>query len=143
FLEEHNAHDKVQMIAGTSIGSWNALFWLAGLVKGANGAPGALEKWWSSVDVQGLVLPVTYVPTRRNYFLSNKPWQETFDMIFREPAVGGENAQAQEKPSEAGKQLLYHVRNPSATDAMRFYFTRSNIEKANLSFTTNRHDWIA
>ena len=29
FLSRHNAHDKVRMIAGTSIGSWNAVFWLA------------------------------------------------------------------------------------------------------------------
>ncbi|MCB0287727.1 MAG: patatin-like phospholipase family protein, partial [Calditrichaeota bacterium] len=33
FLEENNALDKVKMIAGTSIGSWNSMFWLAGLVK--------------------------------------------------------------------------------------------------------------
>lgn len=39
FLEEHNAHHKVKMIAATSIGSWNALFWLAGLIKSANGGP--------------------------------------------------------------------------------------------------------
>jgi hypothetical protein len=32
FLEEQKSHHKVKMIAGTSIGSWNALFWLAHLV---------------------------------------------------------------------------------------------------------------
>lgn len=36
FLSKHDAHHKVRMIAGTSIGSWNALFWLAGLMESEN-----------------------------------------------------------------------------------------------------------
>jgi predicted acylesterase/phospholipase RssA len=28
FLEEHNALDRVKMVAASSIGAWNALFWL-------------------------------------------------------------------------------------------------------------------
>lgn len=127
FLEEHNAHRKVQMIAGTSIGSWNALFWLAGLIKSKTGGPGPLERWWSQVNVQNIILPIAYVPTRQNYFLSNEPWQETFNALF--------------KDTSAGKQLLYHIENPDATDAIKFYFTHSNIAKAHLAFTTNRNDW--
>jgi predicted acylesterase/phospholipase RssA len=29
FLQQHGALGKVRMIAGTSIGAWNAMFWLA------------------------------------------------------------------------------------------------------------------
>ncbi len=127
FLEENNAHSKVQMIAATSIGSWNALFWLAGLIKSKNGDAGALEQWWSRVNVKNVIRPITYIPTRQNYFLSNDPWQETFNTIFSN--------------TDAGQRILYHVENPNAPDAIRFYFTRSNIAKANLAFTTNRDDW--
>ena len=127
FLEEYNAHKNVQMIAGTSIGSWNALFWLAGLVKSNNGKPGPLERWWSEVNVQKLILPTIYIPTQQNYLLSNEPWREHFDGLFRE--------------TKAGDRLLYHAQNPEADDAVRFYFTHSNIGKAHLAFTTNRSHW--
>jgi len=33
FLAEHDALSKVKVISGTSIGSWNAMFWLANLIK--------------------------------------------------------------------------------------------------------------
>jgi predicted acylesterase/phospholipase RssA len=39
FLAEQNALDKVKVISGTSIGSWNSLFWLADLI-----APQVSEK---------------------------------------------------------------------------------------------------
>jgi NTE family protein len=127
FLEEHNAHDNVQMIAATSIGSWNALFWLADLIKSKDGGPGPLEQWWTKVNVQNIILPIVYLPTRQNYLLSNQPWRDNFDGIFND--------------SEAGKRLLYHAQQPNAADAIRFYFTHSNIGKAHLAFTTNRSEW--
>lgn len=127
FLEKNRAHHKVQMIAATSIGSWNALFWLAGLVKGVDGRS-PLKDWWSGVNVQSLIMPVRYVPTRQNYLLSNRPWQETFNAMF--------------KGTPAGKQLLSHLENQDAPNAIRFYFTRSNIGKANLAYTTNRTDFL-
>jgi Patatin-like phospholipase len=37
FLDCHNALDNVKVIAGTSVGSWNAMFWLAGLIKSPKG----------------------------------------------------------------------------------------------------------
>ena len=129
FLEEHGAHKNVQMIAGTSIGSWNALFWLADLIKSNDGGPGPLERWWSGVNVQNIILPIRYVPTRQNYLLSNQPWQDNFDGIFRGTA--------------AGRKLAYHAQHPFAEDAIRFYFTHSNIGKAQLAFTTNRNDCTA
>jgi len=127
FLEEHDAHKNVQMIAGTSIGSWNALFWLADLIKSNNGGPGPLEQWWRQVNVQDIILPIRYVPTRQNYLLSNQPWQDKFDAVF--------------KGTPAGQRLLYHTQRPYADDAIRFYFTHSNISKAHLAFTTNRSEW--
>lgn len=124
FLKEHKAHHKVQMIAATSIGAWNSLFWLADLVDGPDGGP--MRKWWSTVNVQNLILPVRYVPMLQNYLLSNEPWVDSFNAIF--------------KDTYAGERLLYHLKNPDAPDAMRFYFTRSNIIKANLAYTTNHQD---
>src|SRR5258708_31273707 len=87
FLEEHDAHKNVQMIAATSIGSWNALFWLADLIKSPNGGPGPLEDWWRRVNVQDIILPIRYVPTRQNYLLSNQPWRDNFDAVFRGTAA--------------------------------------------------------
>jgi predicted acylesterase/phospholipase RssA len=127
FLEEYDAHKNVQMIAGTSIGAWNALFWLADLIKSPDAGPGPLEDWWRRVNVQDIILPIRYVPTRQNYLLSNQPWRDNFDAVFRGTA--------------AGKRLLHHTQQPFADDAMRFYFTHSNIGKAHLAFTTNRNDW--
>lgn len=126
FLEAHGAHSKVCMIAGTSIGAWNALFWLAGLIKEnpnyKNGAS-PLEEWWQKVSVENIVQPVGYIPTRQNHFLSNEPWQESFNRLFKE--------------TKAGDELLKHVRASDDAKATHFYFTRSNIEKAHLAFTTN------
>jgi predicted acylesterase/phospholipase RssA len=127
FLEEHDAHRNVQMIAATSIGSWNALFWLADLIKSTKTGRGPLQDWWSKVNMQKIILPITYLPTRQNYLLSNQPWRDDFNRIFR--------------GTEAGKRLLYHAENPNAKDALRFYFTHSNIGKASLAFTTNRESW--
>lgn len=127
FLEEHGAHDKVCMIAGTSIGSWNALFWLAGLVKERNGGESPLERWWSRVNVRDVIQPVSYVPTRHNYFLSNEPWKEAFDDLFQ--------------GTPAGARLQHHIENAGRPGTMNFYFTRSNIGKASLAYTTNRNSW--
>jgi predicted acylesterase/phospholipase RssA len=142
FLEEHNAHSKVCMIAGTSIGAWNALFWLAGLVKenpNYKGGISPLEEWWRGVSVENIVQPVRFIPTRQNHFLSNEPWQESFNELF--------------KDTGAGQQLLRHITASKINDIVEFdgaeaselkpihfYFTRSNIEKAHLAFTTNNRN---
>ncbi len=127
FLEKHHAHHKVKMIAGTSIGSWNSMFWLSDLIKGPNGEAGLHEQWWHRVNVPNVIQPVSYRPMNQNYFLSSQPWQEGFDMIFKHNR-------------EAHDRLMYHLQNPDAPDAMHFYFTRSNVERAHLEFTTNRSD---
>lgn len=127
FLEQHNAHHKVQMIAATSIGSWNALFWLADLMKSQNGDASPLEQWWRQVAMEKIILPVTYLPTQQNYLLSNEPWREDFDALFKE--------------TRAGERLVERVNRPHDPDSLRFYFTHCNIGKATLAFSTNRQDW--
>src|SRR5271157_1993510 len=82
FLSRHKAHHKVRMIAGTSIGSWNAVFWLAGLVEGNDSRGFGLEQWWSNLSLPGLVWPAFYVPGLRNYFASCKPWSRNFERLF-------------------------------------------------------------
>lgn len=130
FLQQHNAHHKVKMIAGTSIGSWNALFWLADLVNDAGvdergrRIPGALESWWRGINVSEIIKPVTYLPTRQNFFLSNEPWQENFDALFG-------------KDTDAGRRLIEHMTNPDEDEAINFYFTCTNIQQARLEVTTN------
>jgi NTE family protein len=127
FLDENKAHHKVKMIAGTSIGSWNALFWLANLIKAPDGTKGLHELWWENVDVQNVICPAFYIPARQNYFLSNKPWQETFDTFFI-------------KNKEAHERLTSHINNQGDQKSINFYFTRANIERAHLEFSTNRRD---
>ena len=124
FLEEQKSHHKVKMIAGTSIGSWNALFWLAHLVTNPSGGMGLLEQWWTNVGVEDIVAPIPYWPFRQNYLLSNKPWQQTFGRLFVEN-------------EEAHEQLKYYIDHPDAEDAMRFYFTRTNVAMGKLRFVTN------
>ncbi len=135
FLEENQALHKVRMIAGTSIGSWNTLFWLAGMVKRPDAStPSVLEQWWTQVDVQSVIRPAWYWPLQQNYLLSPQPWEETFTRLFKE------NAKAKEL-------LLHHINHPppdgdhsDCGDAMHFYLTRSNVALGKLEFTTNRND---
>lgn len=135
YLDEHGALGKVKLIAGTSIGSWNALFWLAGLMK-SNGGENrqgensiTIEEWWTQVNVEKIVQPVSYVPARQNFLLSNEPWRKSFDTIFG----------TTDKPTKAGRRLLRHVKdiNDKSGNAIRFYFTRSNIGKGELAYSTN------
>ncbi len=86
FLEQNDALDRVRMIAGTSIGSWNAMFWLADLIKPpGEGEMSLHEAWWRSISVGRIVEFDTYLPLRRNHFLRSAPWQETFRGIFVDP----------------------------------------------------------
>lgn len=135
FIEKCGAHDRVKMIAGTSIGSWNAMFWLTHQIKGPEGKPGLLEQWWHQVDVQSVIRPDLYLPLRRNYFLSSQPWQETFEEFF----VKNEGAR------EILEGLISHAdqrpdRKHDDCGKIHFYFTRSNVARGQLEFTTNRDD---
>jgi len=129
FLEENNALDKVRMIAGTSIGSWNAMFWLAGLIKSPGlSSPSVHEQWWRGIKIDRIMEFEHYLPLGQNYFLNTKPWQEVFEDIF----VGTSSIK---KRLEA----LFYI--PGSTGGGRtpihFYFTRSNVEQGHLEFATN------
>jgi len=135
FLEQHQALHKVRMIAGTSIGSWNSLFWLAGLVKRPDeNTRSVMEQWWNDVDVKSVIRFALYVPLRQNYLLSPEPWQETFDRIYKDDP-------------KISERLMHHITHAApasdhneCTDAMHFYLTRANVGRGKLAFTTNRDD---
>jgi NTE family protein len=120
FLEENNALQKVSVVSGTSIGSWNALFWLAGLIRAAGNGSGrsAHELWWRSISAKSLTAPSWYVPFFRNAFLSSRPWERGFDRIFGNEAVAT------------------HLAN----SPVHFYLTRSNVRSGELECATNNPD---
>jgi predicted acylesterase/phospholipase RssA len=135
FLEKHQALHKVRMIAGTSIGAWNSLFWLGGLVRRPDAnTRSVLEQWWHEVDVKSVIRFELYMPLRQNYLLSPQPWEETFSKIFKDnPGIRD--------------RLLHHIQHVApdgdhneCRDAMHFYLTRANIALGKLAFTTNRDD---
>ncbi len=117
FLAEHDALNKVKVISGTSIGSWNAMFWLANLIKpeGNWDGRGLHERWWGRISAKSLAAPTWYVPLRRNALLSSLPWQQVFDRIFGRPDVS--------------QQLLQ--------TGIHFYLTRSNVRSGELECATN------
>lgn len=124
FVVKHRARHKVEVIAGTSIGAWNALFWMADLIDSPDGRPGLLEQWWSQICIPGVIRPAFYFPLYRNFLLSDAPWRDTFEKIF-----GSSNPEARER-------LLGHVSNTKG--GMTFYFTKSNVSQGRLDYATNR-----
>ena len=115
FLAEHNALPKVKVISGTSIGSWNALFWLADLILSGKGNTSVHKLWWKSISVKALAAPSWYIPFARNAFLSSEPWRRVFDHIFLQPDVQ--------------KRIL--------ESDIHFYLTRSNVQSGQLTCATN------
>jgi predicted acylesterase/phospholipase RssA len=122
FLEENNALHKVCMVSGTSIGSWNAMFWLAGLVKPPSpDARSPHEEWWRSINLSRTVEFDTYWPLRRNHFVTARPWMETFEDTFIH--------------NDAVKQSLARLFQKNG--GPHFYFTRSNVGRGVMEFSTN------
>jgi predicted acylesterase/phospholipase RssA len=126
FLAERGALGSVRMIAATSIGAWNACFWLADQI-GREG--GACEAWWHRVRLREVVAPTFYVPRMRNYVVSAAPWMRAFRALFHEDL-------------DARTRLLQHLDAPDAPGNLRFYFTRTNVERAHLEFSTNRSELL-
>ncbi len=124
FLEENNGLDNVRMIAGTSIGSWNSMFWMAGLIKppGA-GQMSAHETWWKEIRADRIVSFASYAPLSKNYFLLTTPWKETFKTLFMDTPHIRHALQAR----------LFD--NPER--ALHFYLTLSNVARGHLEFSTN------
>ncbi len=118
YLEENNLLSQVRMIAGTSIGSWNALFWLAGLVKPLKSMRGkSLQQfWWEHISINSLITPWYFVPFFGNSLVSANPWKRQFDEIFCN--------------HKDIKEKLINTK-------IRFYFTKTNIASGRLEFTTN------
>jgi len=127
FLEQNNALHKVRMIAGTSIGSWNAMFWLGGLIKPRGPREMSLhEEWWRTISINRIVEFDTYWPLTRNHFLLPTPWQETFRGIFVETSEVRDRMEG------------LFVRAGSDQDPpIHFYLTRSNVARGHLEFSTN------
>jgi len=73
FLAEQQALQYVRAIAGTSIGSWNAVFWTTG-----NVANGELRRWWVGSRTSRIVGPAWYIPIVRNFFATSDPWRKDF-----------------------------------------------------------------
>ena len=117
YLSDHNALEKVKVISGTSIGSWNALFWLSDLIKPEKGwqDQSIHEKWWRRISAKSLAAPSWYIPFFRNAFLSSEPWQQVFDYIFGRAEV---------------------MKRISESD-IHFYLTRSNVRSGELECATN------
>ena len=124
FLDRRGALGNVRMVAATSVGAWNACFWLANMVSEETGSP--LERWWSELRLSEVVAPTFYFPTARNFVLSADPWREAFRRLF-----------ADHPPARERLQAL--MRDP---DRLRFYLTRTNVERGHLEFSTNRRDLV-
>ncbi len=127
FLVEREALERVTCVAATSIGAWNACFWLADRL--ADGDPGCCERWWSRIRLSEVVAPTFYLPAGRDWFLAAAPWRAAFRTLF-----------ADDRP--ARERLLAQLADPDAPGNARFYLTRTNVETARLEFGTNRPDLI-
>jgi predicted acylesterase/phospholipase RssA len=124
FLDRRGALGNVRMVAATSVGAWNACFWLAGMVSEESGS--TLERWWSGLRLSEVVAPTFYFPAARNFVLSADPWRQAFRKLF-----------ADYPPSRERLESL--MRDP---ERLRFYLTRTNVERGHLEFSTNRADLV-
>ena len=128
FLRERGAVDRVVSIASSSIGSWNALFWLSGLLEPGSGDAGERslhETWWTQVRPRHLVRPAPdVVPGVGGHLMSHAPWRREFDALFGDARA----------PGRDGLQRVL------TRDALpHFYMTRTNVNLARLAFETNAH----
>jgi NTE family protein len=116
FLADRGALQKVKVISATSIGSWNALFWLADLIAPAEGAKrSAHEEWWREIRLRYLIAPSWYWPGFRNSFFDTGPWQRQFDNLFGQGTIA----------------------DKLVDSPIHFYFTRSHVRSGRLECTTN------
>jgi predicted acylesterase/phospholipase RssA len=117
FLRGYNALDKVKMITGTSIGAWNAMFWLGGMMESADGAKPAIESWWKSISFGSLLeFPWLLMPFFSNSILRMAPWRENFLELF-------------------GKRFERFFGT-----GIHFYLTRADMKEGVVSYVTNRQD---
>jgi predicted acylesterase/phospholipase RssA len=116
FLRDYDALDKVAMVAGTSIGAWNAMFWMAGMIESPDLKRPSLETWWKTISFRRLLeFRWLYVPFWSSSLLRTTPWRESFAKIFRGRL---EQALSDDPP-------------------VHFYLTRTDVGEAVLKYTTN------
>jgi hypothetical protein len=121
FLRDYNALHKVRVVAGSSIGAWNGIFWVGGKVGAEKTGSGdgelpLIEEWWKSVRLPDLGdLPWLYVPLVSKALLRPRPWRENFFANF-------ETALA----DALGDQPRIH-----------FYLARASAESGALQYATN------
>ena len=116
FLRDYEVLDKVAMVAGTSIGAWNAMFWMAGMIESPDLRRPSLETWWKTISFSRLLeFRWLYVPFCSSSLLRNTPWRESFAKIFRGRL---EQALSDDPP-------------------VHFYLTRTDVGEAVLKYTTN------
>lgn len=125
YLESGKLLGQVTMIAGSSIGSWNALFWLADLVR-PFGKTGVMANhddqksfhqiWWEQIRMNSMFMPRFYFPLITNALVSVEPWKKQFDKIF--------------VAHQAHRDRLLQT-------LIRFYLTKANIVTGKLDFATN------
>ena len=114
FLRDYNALHKVKMIAGTSMGAWNAMFWLGGMVDTKEKL--SLEGWWKNLNYRTLIeFPWFYLPFWSGSLLRSTPWRDSFQRIFRH------------KLDES-----FGVDPPT-----HFYLTRTDLSESVLKYSTN------
>ncbi len=117
FLERLDALKYVRMVSGTSIGTWNAMFWLT-----HNIANGVHRSWWHTIKPKRIVQPTYYIPYYNNYILSNKSWQGYFSGLFT---------------TEEFNKHLSEIDPETNAENPHFYFTRTNVGSAALEYSTN------
>ncbi len=116
FLRDYNALHKVKMIAGTSIGAWNAMFWLGDMIESRDARKPSLENWWKNLNYRSLVeFPWFYVPFWSGSLLRSTPWRDSFQQLFR---------------GKLGDAF-------GDAPPTHFYFTRTDVGEAVLKYATN------
>jgi NTE family protein len=116
FLSDYGVLHKVKMIAGTSIGAWNAMFWLGGMIDIKDRNQPSLEQWWKTLNYRRLVeFPWFYLPFWSGSLLRSTPWRDSFQRIFH-------------------RKLDESFSDNSPT---HFYFTRTDVSLAALKYATN------
>lgn len=125
FLQSRGALKSVCSVAGASIGSWNALFWLAGSVDPSSGVNGKSphELWWTQTSLREIFRPaVGIVPGLNGHLMSNGPWRDSFERLFGQSAGG------------AHERLVRVLANRSKP---HYYISRTNVLPGRLAFDTN------
>ena len=136
FLEDQGALDRVCMVAGTSIGAWNALFWMAGLVRPPTaGDESAHESWWRAIKPERILDFDWYLPLVRNHLARATPWRRTFQRMFVECEPVRERLARLLVPRRERGERVGGSQAP-----LHFYLTRSNVKRGLLEFTTNSWD---